>query len=199
MIYESLYILQKSLDQYLKTSTNSDETESLAILGNIAFSEQSSLDEHQDINNKVVLTLVSVDEDPTLKNQKNVVRRGESYEKINTPVFANLNVLISAYYPNNYSNSLKQLTRIVEFFQGQSKMRFQDNPLQEIASSRNIKDLEIRLELMTMNFEQLNHLWGSMGGKVIPSVLYKARIVEIERGAVQGKVAPVTHIKINEN
>jgi len=32
-----------------------------------------------------------------------------------------------------------------------------------------------------MNFEQLNHIWSVLGGNHYPSVLYKTRIVKVQR------------------
>ena len=197
MIYESLYILKNNLDTYLRATTNS--VESQVILGNIAFSDQSPTDEHQDIQGKVVISLISIQEDVTLKNQTNFIRKGDNFEKKNTPVFANLNILITANYPNNYQNALKQLNKVVEFFQGQRVFSYQNSPIPELANANNIKKLEVKLEMMSLNFEQLNHLWGALGGKIIPSVLYKARIIEIERDATLGTGMAITHITINEN
>ena len=34
-----------------------------------------------------------------------------------------------------------------------------------------------------LNFEQLNHLWGVLGGAYFPSVLYKVRLVKIRSDA----------------
>ena len=42
--------------------------------------------------------------------------------------------------------------------------------------------MELRLhpELYTLTFEQINHLWGSLGGKQSPFVMYKVRLVKIQ-------------------
>jgi len=57
MIYESLYIIKNNLDHFLRSSSNIATAETQVILGNIAFAEQSPTDEHQDIQNKVVISL----------------------------------------------------------------------------------------------------------------------------------------------
>jgi len=33
------------------------------------------------------------------------------------------------------------------------------------------------MELYTLTFEQLNHLWGSLGGRQVPFAMYKLRLV----------------------
>jgi len=40
--------------------------------------------------------------------------------------------------------------------------------------------MRIIMELYTLTFEQINHLWGSLGGKQVPFVMYKARLVKIQ-------------------
>lgn len=199
MIYESLYILKKRLDYYLRsTSGLLDQTEDEVVLGNIAFAEGSEQSDVQDIGNKVVISLVSVEEDPSLKNQSAFVRKGNGFAKQNPKVFANLNILISANYPGNYENALKRLTRVIQFVQGENIFKYKDSPHPDLSETPKINDLQVTLEMLSLNFEQLNHLWGSLGGKIIPSVLYKARVVELERDATQATGPAITEVYINE-
>jgi hypothetical protein len=37
-------------------------------------------------------------------------------------------------------------------------------------------------DLYPMSFEQQNHLWGVMGSKMLPSVVYKVRMVTYQEG-----------------
>ncbi len=199
MIYESLYILKKSLDYYLRsTSGLLNQTEDEVILGNIAYADLSGQNDMQDLSNKVVISLVSVEEDASLKNQNAFVKKGNGYEKQNPKVFANLNILISANYPASYENALKRLNKVIQFIQGQNIFRYKDSPLPDLSATPKINNLQVNLEMLSLNFEQLNHLWGSLGGKIIPSVLYKARVVEIEREAVQSTGSAITEVYINE-
>ena len=144
MIYESLHILTKKLDFYLRSaSDNLGETQDIAALGNIAFAELSNDQNHQNLVDQVIVSLISVEEDPSLKNQRHFVKKNDQYEKQNPKVFANLNILISAYYPDEYNNSLKMLNRVVQFFQGESIIKYKDSPLPELAQVNNIDSLEI--------------------------------------------------------
>ncbi|MCT4624864.1 MAG: DUF4255 domain-containing protein [Schleiferiaceae bacterium] len=200
MIYESLYILTKKLDYFLRsTSGLLDQTEDEAILGNIAFADNSGDKKYPNIDGKVVVSLVSLEEDATLKNQKTFIQKDGNYQKVNPKVYANLNILIASNYPEEYTNALKMLNRVVQFVQGERIIKYQDNPLPELAGIDKIKSLEMNMEMVSMNFEQLNHLWGNLGGKIIPSVMYKARVVAIERDAVLSTGPAITAIKINNN
>ena len=200
MIYESLHILTKKLDYYLRSASgNLEETKDIAILGNIAYAELSGDKDHQEVSNQVVVSLVSLEEDASLKNQNHFVKKNDRFEKKNPKVFANLNILISANYPKDYTNSLKMLNRIVQFFQGESVLKYKDSPLPELAEVSNIESLEVNIEMMSLSFEQLNQLWGNLGGKIVPSVLYKARVVAIEREAPLSTGPAITNIKINND
>lgn len=45
---------------------------------------------------------------------------------------------------------------------------------------------KIMMDVFSMNFEQINHLWGILGGKYIPSVLYKLRILPVQKSELKG-------------
>ena len=47
-----------------------------------------------------------------------------------------------------------------------------------------LKEFRFVVDLYTPTFEQLNYIWGTLGGKSIPSVLYKISILEIESNKV---------------
>jgi hypothetical protein len=49
-----------------------------------------------------------------------------------------------------------------------------------------------------MNFEQLNHLWGILGGKYLPSVLYKIRRVTVDEEATISEAGFIKEIQLNE-
>ena len=55
---------------------------------------------------------------------------------------------------------------------------------------------EIRLvpELYTLTFEQINHLWGSLGGKQSPFVMYKIRLVRIQ-GRITAEAPLIESVK----
>jgi hypothetical protein len=42
------------------------------------------------------------------------------------------------------------------------------------------KNFKFRIELHSIPFEQLSYIWGLLGGKVMPSALYKVSVVKIE-------------------
>ena len=185
MIYEALNKLLTELRTYLMAVTPPvGITESNIALNNVALIESS--DSANDIHNHhVIISLVNIEEESSLKNGLHYRRTpigGIEYE--NPPVYLNLYLLITANFPNNYQNSLVLLGLIIQCFQGQNSFT--------IASDEG--ELQITLDLYTMTFEQINHLWGSLGGKQIPFVMYKTRLVRITDRRLQGTGSPIIEI-----
>ncbi|HMX38778.1 MAG TPA: DUF4255 domain-containing protein [Saprospiraceae bacterium] len=165
-------------------------------LGNVARLESSTDANTGDLQNAVVLTLVNIEEEKTLKNGAIYVQNGDALSKRNPTLYLNLYLLFSCA-DSSYQTALEQISRVVASLQ--AKYVFTADTTSDPGQNAFPDGLEkIILDLFSLNFEQINHLWGIMGGKYLPSVLYKARLVEIQ-AAPQEKVAPVKEIKANEN
>jgi len=54
------------------------------------------------------------------------------------------------------------------------------------------------VDLYTLNFEQVNHLWSTLGGKYLPSVMYKMRQITIDEEYVTGESGFIKEIQLNE-
>lgn len=153
-------------------------------LDNVALIE--SADKVTALGDHVIITLVNIEEESSLKNGLHYRRTpigGIEYE--NPPVYLNLYLLFTANFPRNYDVSIMLLGRIIQFLQGQNSF---------IISSEE-GESQLTLDLYTMTFEQINHLWGSLGGKQIPFVMYKARLVKISDRKSQGTGSPIIEIE----
>jgi hypothetical protein len=53
--------------------------------------------------------------------------------------------------------------------------------------------------MVSMNFEQVNHLWATLGGKYLPSVLYKVRMVAIEDDTPQMEADTISRFSITNS
>jgi hypothetical protein len=58
----------------------------------------------------------------------------------------------------------------------------------------NLKDFRFTVELYTPTFEELNFIWGTLGGKQYPSALYKLSLIEVERNLTQRQVKNVENL-----
>lgn len=176
MIYKGLQLVAVQLSEFIEPIAGPSEV----ILGNIALAEAPNQNE---LVNKVIITMVNVEEESTLKNGASYQKLGNMARYTNPPVYMNLYSLISAHYPQSYDISLKRLSSVIKFFQ--SRNTFNLSNAQPLANDLNLNDPEdmsisLNFELYTLTFEQINHLWGSLGGKQMPSVMYKIRLVAIE-------------------
>lgn len=182
MIYEALQIISEQLDQYLSTQGLSK----LVKLENISLFETTS-ENAEKLNGKVILTLINLDEEKTLRNLPNYkVINKQVTEYKNPPISLNLYLLISANC-NTYVNSLRSISKTVEFFQGKSTFT-SENTVYTVKDDFDVLgNFKLIVNLYTPSFEELNHIWGTLGGRQLPSVIYQIQLIEIDR-----KDPPVT-------
>ena len=164
MIDVALSALQSTLQTFINEAIGSLQHQ--VRLDNIALVEsQDSADELKD---KVIISLVNIEEESALKNglhyRTSPANGSVRYE--NPPIYLNLYLLFTVNFPRQYSDALKLLSIIIQCFQGKNQFQVND-------------EMQLSLDLYTMTFEQINHLWGSLGGKQVPFVMYKARLVRI--------------------
>lgn len=169
MIDQALIFLRDQINGYLMEIIHSKK----AVIGHIVNQNgQANL-------NEIGITLVNIEEEPSLKNKNPYTRIDDiNIAKINPPVYVNLYVMISAYFGDteeNYKEALKNLARVIRFFQGKPVFTHQNSAGLDPAIEK------ILVELVSLSFEQQNNLWASLGGKYLPSVIYKVRPVEMFR------------------
>ncbi|GJL83497.1 MAG: hypothetical protein DHS20C01_31310 [marine bacterium B5-7] len=150
------------------------------ISGNIAMADAPDLT--PPINQRVVVSVVNIAEEAAFKNAAHYERIGAETRYRNAPVFLNLYVLFSANY-ENYDTALRRLSQVITFFQGKNTFTLKNSPVPEF--SDDATELRLILELFALTFEQVNYLWASLGGKQMPFVLYKLRLVRIQADRTQ--------------
>ena len=195
MIHKAVHLLVNQLNQVIPPLAGGDEV----VLGNIALNEGENQTLIQD---KVVLSLVNIEEESTMKNGRNHTQFGGAVQYFQRPVHLNLYILFTANYsdPARYYTALEHLSKVIGFFQ--NRKTFNLNNAQPLPDRLDIDDpddqeLHLSMELYTMTFEQINHLWGSLGGKQIPFVMYKARLVKIHEHAQSGTGTLIEEVQNN--
>ncbi len=200
MIYESLAIIADQLNQYIASNDSKtfegDPPEDLVVLGNISHLENPPTDA-TDIQEKIVLTLVNVEEEKTLKNGIPYVIRNQESRYRNPSVFLNLYLLFSANC-KDYSAGLKRLSQIIKFFQAKNVFTLANSPIAALTDNEDAQNAYIYMDIHTLNFEQINDLWGSLGGKQLPFVMYKARVTELQDDRIKSTAGLITEVHINE-
>lgn len=187
MIYEVLQVVTEEVNAYFGTTA--------ITLENIANVDQQDGDSE---SQGVFLTLLNMKEEYALKNRSNNHISGTDVNYKNPKVSLNLYLLFSA---NNstYKESLKSIAKVIEFFQGK-KIFTQDNTnFKKEGELLDVKNFRFVVELFTPTFEELNFIWGTLGGKQYPSVIYKVALIEIERDVVVRKGAVISSLGTNLN
>lgn len=192
-IADTLSILRLTLENGLNgIETNTDDA---VELNNIAFWDVASTDPRA-VGNNIVVTLVKTEEEFAMKNQP-AHRRNPvtgSLEYVNPPVFLNLHVLFTVNTPN-YDTALTYLSRIIGFFQHQRV--FTENN-SAVPNDVNIDTFHFNVSMLSPSLEQLNHLWGILGGRMLPSVMYRFQIQRIEYIDQPAPAPQIETIIVNE-
>jgi hypothetical protein len=194
MIESALILLRNELQEYI----NSKDASVNVIVDNIGMFETS---QGNTLINNIVLSLVNIEEESTLKNQSPLKRPNglrAIYE--NPPVYLNLYILFTCNYSgNDYPLALKRLGYIVQFLQSKNSFSADSSVSGGLMNfgDDDVVDLRFTLELYTLTFEQINHLWGSLGGRQMPFAMYKLRLVAITERAVVRDVPLIEEIETN--
>jgi len=203
MILHALTIVVNELNKHLADyyGTGGSPVQPQVGLGNLAegFAAQGS---NGVVRDRLYLSLVNIREEKTLKNLSNYVRN-ESTQKVtyeNPPVFLNVLILMTATH-SNYNNALLALSRAIRFFQARNVFT-QDNvaPDSLVSSSApanpldQLESFKLTFDLYSPTMEEVNHLWGTLGGKQYPFVLYMLRMLQLKTRMVQHESPVITEI-----
>ncbi|ACM22095.1 hypothetical protein Geob_3757 [Geotalea daltonii FRC-32] len=139
------------------------------------------------------LSIINIEEERVLKSQTLEHRLvGDQHVVLEPELKLNIYLLFAANY-TVYDVALKAISHIISFFQSRPSFTSEQYP----ALDRQIAKLSV--ELQSPSYEQLNQIWGFIGAKQLPSVLYKVRMITIQDGAVKTVKPPVTKIQGDTN
>jgi hypothetical protein len=189
MIFETLSFLAAEINKYLNLKLASISDPRLK-LGNVSRALDTTLTGAASLEDKAILSLVNIEEDRVAKQHENEFKNGLKTIYKNPPLLLNLYILL-AINKDNYQDSLILLGHIVQFFQYQSRF----TPLTHPSLDSRIEKLTV--ELYTLNFEQVNHLWSTLGGKYLPSALYKVRQLTINEDVEVSESGLIREIDLN--
>lgn len=199
MIDNALKFVAADVNKYLfRKIASQDPTMKFVVLGNVARAQDPEPGNNNNtLQGKAVLTLVNIEEDRISKPVDRAVRYPDRIEYRNPKIYLNLYCLFSVVH-NSYDTALQYLSLVIQYFQHKPFINHQNSP--SSAEARLDSRIEgLVFDMVTMNFEQVNHLWGTLGGKYLPSVLYKVRLVALEDDTPGLEGPPITDITINEN
>ncbi|PTQ91907.1 uncharacterized protein DUF4255 [Nitrosomonas nitrosa] len=195
-----LQIIIKQLNHYIKSVEDSpqDTTFDPVILGNMAKTRiAGGAGDDDGLEERIVVSLVNVAEEAALKNKPATKQVGSQIYELQPPVYINLYLLFAANF-NEYSSAIEYLFRVIEFFQSKKIFKFKNAPLASVDPNQGVSqgEIEICLDLHTLSFEQLNDLWGSLGGKQLPFVMYRARLIPIQMELPMARTGMITEVDL---
>jgi len=189
MIYETLQILKEQIETYF-TEVGLGK---IIVLENIALWESGSTNASK-VDDKVVITLLKLEEEVTLKNLPNYKIKDNKTEYKNPPVHLNIYLLISANC-DTYDKSLRSISRVIQLFQGKKVFTSGNTIYNRTNVALDVLDyFKFIVELYTPGFEEMNHVWGTLGGRQLPSVIYRVQLVQIEQDKKLAESGLITHV-----
>lgn len=203
MISHALTIVMNELDQHLVDSYGAEPSQ--VGLGNVSEGLVAVPGNGALLRDRLYLSLINIKEEKTLKNLPDRIRNDASLRVSyqNPPIFLNFLILMTTTH-SDYVNALTVLSRAIRFFQYKNVFT-QDNvaPASITSSSVPINALDqlesfkLIFDLYSPTMEEVNHMWGTLGGKQYPFVLYTLRMLDLRFRAVQKESGLITEIVEN--
>ncbi|MGQ1786269.1 MULTISPECIES: DUF4255 domain-containing protein [unclassified Saccharicrinis] len=165
MIDVALTYIQDILNEHFKNEFSISENK--AVLSNLVKADGAMAEK---VDGKIVFFLISLDEESTLKNNRNKSASqsdGSYVQKVPT-LHLNMQLVFCANFDSSvYIEGLSYLSSLIRFFQIHRKIEISHRN----NSSHNANHLNF--ELCKLDHAQLSHLWSAIGGKLVPFVQYK--------------------------
>ena len=186
MIHNVLPVISSELNEFLKSRFNAVEDK--VILSNVIDQDGSVAIEG---SNKIVITLINIEEEPTVKANANQQLMGSSFVEFAPSVSINLTIIISAYFsPINYVESLRFISGVIYFFQAKPLFTAQNTP----ALSQNVD--KIHFDVLSLSAQELMNLYSMMGAKYAPSIVYKMKMLTFNENNIIDEIPAIKGLNI---
>ncbi|BAY09876.1 DUF4255 domain-containing protein [Calothrix sp. NIES-2098] len=185
MLDTALKFLTDELNTYLLTQTGLDTVKvEMSKLVNEEGKYAFELD-------TIAASIINIEEERVFKSQvpEHIYSNGQ-HIVLEPELKLNLHVLFAANF-KVYEQALKYLSYVLTYFQSHPAFTSVEYP----ALDPRIEKLTT--ELQTLNYEHLNQIWAFIGGKQLPSVIYKVRMVAIQGMVPSSIQLPVLEINTN--
>lgn len=173
MIYEALSCITEEINEFFRSKLRINEEK--IVLSGIVNQDGSVAIQGE---NKVLVTLVNLEKEPAGKTGS--ASTGRAFSSGSTPLNVNLYILFSAYFTaTNYAEALRFLSFVIAFLQDKSTFTQSNTPRLDESIDK------LTFEMESVSSEKLNNLWSTLGGKYMPSVLYKVRMLTFDSLAIR--------------
>ncbi len=173
MIDRALSLVASRLNQQLRTRF--DITDDLVALTGLTDSEGKPA---AGARNRLAVFVTNIAEEPAARGIAGRTGVVAGRMGINPgPVYLNVYLMLASNFDSeNYAESLKVLAQAIQFFQATP-----------VFDHSNAPEMDRRIEQLTMEINNLDpdtasQLWGTHGGRYVPSIHYKMRMIAIQSG-----------------
>ena len=169
MIGSALTYLRDKVNTHLQDG----ETDSGQPL--VVFVEGDKIDPLNIQSGRVNILVVNVEEERELRGANPYY--DERSQRINPDIPLTISALFIARF-NDYPTSWNYLTDIIRFFQSHPVLERADNQAQ---SSNNMPEgiESLRCEMISLNLQQQNEVWGALRITQHPALLYKIKLITL--------------------
>lgn len=175
-------LLATQLNQHLRRTY--DLNEDKVIVSNLLEMDGSVA---SNINNRLVIYLINIEKDAVASRYVTSQETDSRSVQRRTPLNLNLFVMMTAHFTgNNYAEALKFLSNTISYFQSNPVFNHQNTPDMDRRIEKIILDIE------NLSIQDLSNLWGSLGGKYLPSILYRVRMITLDVDGITGQLPVVT-------
>lgn len=170
MIHHAVGLVANRLNQHLKVRLQSPD-DLVAV---------STLTDHEgkpaaQVRNRLVLFVTDICEETAARSVQPRRTSGDRMAVTAQPVHLNVFFMTCANFdPQNYLEALKVLSHSVQFFQSNQLLNQQNAP--EMPPGLE----QLNCEINNLAEDTNSHLWGIHGGRYVPSVHYKMRLITID-------------------
>jgi hypothetical protein len=179
MIHSTLSFLNSQLNSFIALKDPLNMAGALpnpVVLSNVVDQENHLFNKTGDF---VLMTLVNTEEETVGKSQLPYLKTpDDKLHVVNPDIKLNLYIQFAGYSDTavavqaNYEKTLKLLDQVIFFFQYRNVFNKNEYPVLLAAGIE-----KLIIEPISLTFEQLNHLWATLGAKYLPSVIYKCRML----------------------
>lgn len=136
----------------------------------------------------LALSLFQVEEERALRQQLPERVLQDNRELVQPPALRlNLLLIVAARFAT-YEVALARLALAMRCFQARPLFTAADSPALPEGLER------LGIEMVPLSLEQMNQLWACVGARLLPSAVYRVRLVELRETEALGSGQPILHI-----
>ena len=123
---------------------------------------------------RIGVCLINLDEEHSLKGQRPQPIMVNGLQVFLEPALRlNLHVIFAANF-RQYDQAVRQLSLVLTFFQSHRNFDRDSYP------GLDLRIEKMAVELESLGLDQINQIWSFVGGKQLPSVVYRVRVLALQ-------------------